>query len=699
MQDEKDMKIGSVTLDLSQYSGNDLYCDGEIEDRLLEIVRDHSDVEFGKIIEESKSWPILYHLSPLRENIIDWIPLTKDMKVLEVGAGCGAITGSLARHAGHVDCVDLSLKRSKINAYRHMDCDNIDIHVGNFMDIEPDLPGDYDYIMLIGVFEYGQAYIGENDPYETFLKLLKKHLGDNGRIVIAIENRFGLKYWAGCREDHLGTFFGGIGGYSEDSVVKTFSEKELMHIAVKSGFSDINMYYPYPDYKFMTDLYSMKRLPQRGELNNNRCNYDNDRLELFDESIVFDAMIEEKTFPIYSNSYLMLLGSELPIEYVRYGNDRAPEYCIRTDIRCDKGVRTAVKMPSSDLAVPHIARIMANKKKLCERYEGGKLDICGCHMAGDASGAVVFDHIQGVPLSEMMAECEAQGDIQGFGKLFDEYMRRISYKNPDSAPVSDIDLIFQNIIVDGDKWTAIDYEWVYDEDMDPAFIAFRALMYYTKHEEKHEKLNLDEIISKLGLTSVQMEDIREDEEKLQTKILGRRRKTMPMLRDMIDNRIYSLDYLCSLINRENERIGRERVQIFEDTGKGFTEGDSAFYSLSGDGGFDMTFRIKRGRSAVRLDPCEYRCIVQLKSLTWNGTDVNARTQISVNGTSRDGMWIFNTDDPNIVIDLLSSDNPSWNDRDENELHIVMEVSRITESVAEKMTEKSSFFDRITNHNR
>ena len=63
------------------------------------------------------------------------------------------------------------------------------------------------------------------------------------------------------------------------------------------------------------------------------------------------------------------------------------------------------------------------------------------------------------------------------------------------------------------------------------------------------------------------------------------------------------------------------------------------------------------------------------------------------------MWIFNTDDPNIVIDLLSSDNPSWNDRDENELHIVMEVSRITESVAEKMTEKSSFFDRITNHNR
>jgi hypothetical protein len=135
-------------------------------------------------------------------------------------------------------------------------------------------------------------------------------LVENGRIVIAIENRFGLKYWAGCREDHLGTFFGGIDGYSEDSVVRTFSEKKLMNIAVKSGFSSINMYYPYPDYKFMTDLFSSQRLPQRGELNDNKRNFDNDRFELFDESVVFDAMIEEETFPLYSNSFLMLLGTE-----------------------------------------------------------------------------------------------------------------------------------------------------------------------------------------------------------------------------------------------------------------------------------------------------------------------------------------------------------------------------------------------------
>ena len=75
--------------------------------------------------------------------------------VLEVGSGCGAITGALSRKAGSVTCVDLSKKRSLINAYRHSESENVTIHIGNFTDVEPDLPADYDYICLIGVFEYG----------------------------------------------------------------------------------------------------------------------------------------------------------------------------------------------------------------------------------------------------------------------------------------------------------------------------------------------------------------------------------------------------------------------------------------------------------------------------------------------------------------------------------------------------------------
>ncbi len=190
-------QIGKVKLDYSHYPGQDFYCDGAVEDELLEIVKRCRKDEYPRIIEEKADWPVLYHLSAQRENIIDWIPFGKTDRVLEIGSGCGAITGALSRKAGSVTCVELSKKRSLVNAYRNRECDNVTIHVGNFKDIEPTLPCDYDYICLIGVFEYGQSYMGTDTPYEDFLKIIQKHLNDKGRLLIAIENKLGMKYFAG----------------------------------------------------------------------------------------------------------------------------------------------------------------------------------------------------------------------------------------------------------------------------------------------------------------------------------------------------------------------------------------------------------------------------------------------------------------------------------------------------------------------
>ena len=67
-------EIGKVKLDYGEYLGKDLYSDGEVENELLDIVKNRTITEYAKIIEQKKSWPILYHLSPLRENIINWLP-------------------------------------------------------------------------------------------------------------------------------------------------------------------------------------------------------------------------------------------------------------------------------------------------------------------------------------------------------------------------------------------------------------------------------------------------------------------------------------------------------------------------------------------------------------------------------------------------------------------------------------------------
>lgn len=92
-------KIGQVILDDTLYPGKDLYTDGAIEDEMLEIARNYREKQWNGVIAERASWPILYHFSHIRENILSWIPFTGEENVLEIGSGCGAVTGALCKKA------------------------------------------------------------------------------------------------------------------------------------------------------------------------------------------------------------------------------------------------------------------------------------------------------------------------------------------------------------------------------------------------------------------------------------------------------------------------------------------------------------------------------------------------------------------------------------------------------------------------
>lgn len=303
-------KIGKVVLDYTYYPGRDLYSDGEVEDLLLEIAQNYGEQELNQVIAQQKSWPVMYHFSNIRQNIVEWLPLDKNAAVLEIGSGCGAITGALAEKAGEVVCVELSKKRSYINANRNQNYDNIRILVGNFQDISKSLEKKFDLITLIGVFEYSRGYISGEQPYVDMLREMKRHLKPGGKIVIAIENRLGMKYWAGCTEDHVGRYFEGLEGYPHTDSVRTFSKPELEALIEEAGDLRAQFYYPYPDYKFPTVIYSDSYLPGKGELVNNLYNFDRKRLLLFDEAKVFDSVCESGLFPLYANSFLVILERE-----------------------------------------------------------------------------------------------------------------------------------------------------------------------------------------------------------------------------------------------------------------------------------------------------------------------------------------------------------------------------------------------------
>ncbi len=114
-----------------------------------------------------------------------------------------------------------------INAYRNKDCDNVTIIVGNFQDIEPNIDEQFDYITLIGVWEYAALYVDGTDPYLQMLEIAKKHLKKDGKIIIAIENKMGLKYWNGAPEDHTNNLYSGLNDYIDNKNVRTFSNIEI----------------------------------------------------------------------------------------------------------------------------------------------------------------------------------------------------------------------------------------------------------------------------------------------------------------------------------------------------------------------------------------------------------------------------------------------------------------------------------------
>ncbi len=303
-------KIGAVTLNLDYYGGEDLYSDGIVEEQLLSIVKNHEPEEYQDIIIKEKSWPILYHLSKQRENIIEWYPFGRDKSILEVGAGCGAITGALVNKARRVVANDLSKRRSTINAYKNKSAENLEIVVGNFSRVAEELEETFDYVTLIGVFEYAKSYIAEEEPYAVFLDKINRRLKKNGKILLAIENRLGLKYFAGCKEDHLGREFVGIEGYPPETKVETFSKNELEKLLEACGYHHYKFYYPYPDYKFPTTIYSDEHLPLKGELRNNLRNFDADRYVLFDEGKAFDGIIQSGLFPVFSNSFFVEISKK-----------------------------------------------------------------------------------------------------------------------------------------------------------------------------------------------------------------------------------------------------------------------------------------------------------------------------------------------------------------------------------------------------
>lgn len=288
----------------------DSYIDGS-EKYLLDLFQKPESQLTNKIDKLLKDpqlpWPILYHIFPQRHMLLNWYPFEKDSHLLEIGAGCGALTGLFLQKVSKVTCNELTINRAKIIKKRFSDYKNLTVFEGNMT--SQNIKEKFDYITIIGVLEYSAKYSSSTNPYKELLQVALNLLKPNGHLLLAIENKIGLKYISGAPEDHTGVIFDSLENYSQDKQIRTFTRNELTNLLHQSGFKNIEYYYPFPDYKLPQIVFSEDGLKTINTLTKSSITATVDHSatfeKLFNEVSFSHLLDKEEILNKFTNSFLI----------------------------------------------------------------------------------------------------------------------------------------------------------------------------------------------------------------------------------------------------------------------------------------------------------------------------------------------------------------------------------------------------------
>lgn len=284
---------------------------------MLAALKNTQDVslESEELMRNVKDIPSYFHLGIGRSAIVRCLDLPAESRVLELGAGCGAITRALGEFFNRVDAIEGNPIRSEIARERCRDLDNvsvIDKDIGN-EEFDPD----YDIVVVIGVLEHAPVYIypeeTARDACLRLLKLARSALNANGYLVLAIENRIGLDYWAGAPENHTGRPYDGIHHYPNAGSQITFTKRELQELLADAGFSQSEFYYCFPDYSFTRTILSSIGEERRYHLHNwvdfPLDNPSNPKKATFNRPLAAKVLCETGMLREFANAFLVVAGS------------------------------------------------------------------------------------------------------------------------------------------------------------------------------------------------------------------------------------------------------------------------------------------------------------------------------------------------------------------------------------------------------
>lgn len=610
-------ELHMAKLNLEFYNGEDIYNDGTVEEQLLNHYKNKTPLDFHKD-------NVFYLTTDIRSNILNWYPFESNAEVLEIGCGCGTLTGMLCEKCKKVTCVEGSKRRAEITYYRHQDKENLEVYAGNFDDIRLDKK--FDYIILIGVFEYAKMFFQSKTPFDDFLAKIKGMLSSKGKVLLAIENRYGIKYWAGANEDHLIKPYVGLEGYDSYSV-QTFGKQEFIQMIERHGFYKNKFYYPFPDYKLPTIVYTDDRLPRANEISTIPIYPYGSRIN-FDVHQVLSGLIDNDSFGFFSNSFLIEFGAkDVTLSDVIYARNLSYRHSDFKTITIENAQHEIIKVGANSIVRKHLDELVKNHENL------KTLHIPACHIEKKNS-IYQIERIDGYNVAEYIQKLVIDGDWDAvFAEVerLIEYYKSISTKKKISNPIiKEINKVYRretfvlklslfdgnasNIIRDKDgNYILIDQEWVHDRELPMDYLVYHSLAYiWGTCPLLQNTYPVSDIYDKYGITDSKMDLFYKIEQSYFTSI-----------KEVIDLETKKILNDCSQSFEANS-ISKLNV-LYYDIGDGFNEKNKIIgeYKSLGDDLYEVNYVLPKSVTKVRFDP-----LITGNKLVWfDEVQVNHRNAI------------------------------------------------------------------------
>lgn len=453
--------------------GGIAYSDGnETENHLKSVIDAASDVSVMSVelVQHCKDWPSTYHLSRKRSNLLrPFVDQIKGKSLLEIGAGCGAITRFLGETGADIVALEGSPRRASIASSRCRDLDNVVVVSDNFQTFQTE--NKFEVVTLIGVLEYARSFVKGKDPIAEMLSKAASYLVPNGILIIAIENQLGLKYFAGYNEDHVGKPMYGIEEHYTDDSVVTFGRQELSRRVANVGLVEQNCWYPFPDYKMPTLLVSESGGQVTADFDlatlvQNACIADPqspDGLNFFPER-AWSPIIRNNLLADVANSFVLLASQDsfktTDCYAVHYATERRPEFAKQVMFLADS--ESALKAKQVRLYSHGDTNELLEQKLIDQAYTQGvvwhdKLISILTSPNWSSKQIIEWWDYWWQALHTHLGVDEIALDTVLEGKLLDAMPRNL-------------------LLTEDGRATFIDLEWYMKEQISPRFLMFRALL-------------------------------------------------------------------------------------------------------------------------------------------------------------------------------------------------------------------------------